>query len=293
MALQLKVKEDVEDGKKSMYKRILFSAVFIPLLFLVVIFDFFHGLLFFLFICLVSFLAGNEFFNLLIKVDKTGLSPGDRAWFVIPAPATIIMVYINNIFGWKHFNLLYLAGFFTIFLFTGILITRKNKKSFRIFLFAVSSLIYTGFFPLSMFLLHREPGGRFLVCMLFILGWMNDSSAYFIGYYFGRTRGIIKWSPNKSLEGYIGASVITILIAVSARFIMKGFTLYGFSGALIVGLLFSFTAPAGDLFESWLKRKALVKDSSSFLPGMGGVLDIFDSIFMSAPFYYIFIKSIY
>jgi len=292
MAFLNKFKQSVRSGNRSMYKRILLSVIFIPILALLVIFNFFNGFLFFLFLIVVSFLAGNEFFNLLVRMKKSGLSRKEKAWFIIPGPLTIITVYINSFFKWKYFGVFYLAVYFIIFLLAGIIITRGVKAGLRIFLFVFCGLIYTGFFPLCIFLLHIEPEGRFLVCMLFILGWINDSSAYFIGYYIGRIRGIIKWSPNKSLEGYLGAFAVTIIAAVSARFIVSERTPYGFTGALIVGLLFSFLAPAGDLFESWLKRRAGVKDSSSLLPGLGGVLDVFDSILMSAPFYYIFIKIV-
>jgi phosphatidate cytidylyltransferase len=62
---------------------------------------------------------------------------------------------------------------------------------------------------------------------------------------------------------------------------------------VVVGLVFSVCAPAGDIFESIVKRKAGFKDSSKFLPGLGGVLDIFDSILMTAPFYYVVLKFIF
>jgi phosphatidate cytidylyltransferase len=63
-----------------------------------------------------------------------------------------------------------------------------------------------------------------------------------------------------------------------------------FIESVATGLLISVLAPLGDICESIVKRKAGVKDSSGFLPGLGGVLDVFDSILLSVPFYYLLLK---
>jgi len=141
-----------------------------------------------------------------------------------------------------------------------------------------------------LFGLKQEGHGAVLVYFLFLLAWSNDAGAYFTGTFCGKTKGFIKASPNKSLEGYAGAFIVTMVIANAFKLIAKDHFPADFIHTNIIGIALSITAPSGDLVESMLKRRAGVKDSSHFLPGLGGVLDIFDSILLSTPVYYTLIR---
>jgi phosphatidate cytidylyltransferase len=119
----------------------------------------------------------------------------------------------------------------------------------------------------------REHGGFNLLIWTFIVTWSTDIGAYFAGRRFGRRKLAPSISPNKTQEGLYGG--------------MAAATLCGGAWALAAGLgnpllafppLLAIAAQMGDLFESWMKRRAGIKDSGNWLPGHGGVLDRLDGL---------------
>ncbi len=112
-----------------------------------------------------------------------------------------------------------------------------------------------------------------------------DIGAYLAGRMFGRRRFSPAISPGKTWEGMAGGAILSMI--VGAIFASKLGIMSGWSGALF-GLIFAFIGQMGDLAESMLKRDARLKDSSSAVPGFGGVLDIVDSPLMAAPFAMLF-----
>jgi phosphatidate cytidylyltransferase len=132
----------------------------------------------------------------------------------------------------------------------------------------------------------RLSFGAVYIYLLFLLAWISDAGAYFIGSRFGKIKGIVKLSPNKSLEGFIASFLLTIAVAIGFKLILSQKLPIGMKQMITLGLIVAVLAPLGDLLESWVKRRGGVKDSSKFLPGFGGVLDIFDSILFTAPFYF-------
>ena len=154
----------------------------------------------------------------------------------------------------------------------------------------VVSLIYTGLIPLLIVILRYNKHGDLLIYLLFLIVWINDASALFIGSKFGKIKGLIKYSPNKSLEGYVGSFVITIVISIIFKIIFYDRLCFSISGIVAISAIISVIGHLGDILESAIKRRAGVKDSSSLFLGLGGVLDIFDSVIASIPFYYVLIK---
>lgn len=132
--------------------------------------------------------------------------------------------------------------------------------------------------------------GAVLLVVPLVLTWINDSAAYFIGNRWGRHRLLPRISPGKSVEGAVGALVITILAAIPVVEIV-GRTVHLFDSidALLMGALVGVAAPCGDLIESSFKRDAGIKDTSGLIPGHGGILDRFDSLLVTVPafFYYL------
>ena len=119
------------------------------------------------------------------------------------------------------------------------------------------------------------------------LGWlivivaMTDSLAYVIGKNFGKKfikKGFCSTSPNKTWEGVIGG-----IISGSILGAFVGMVFYSFLGAVLISFIVSIFSVFGDLFESYLKRKAGVKDSGNILPGHGGILDRIDGYLFGAP----------
>ena len=105
-----------------------------------------------------------------------------------------------------------------------------------------------------------------------------DSSSYIFGSLFGKKSILIKISPSKTYEGLISGILITLLITFFLNNILSLYNLFEFLIYTNIFILFAFL---GDVFESYFKRKANIKDSSKLIPGHGGFFDRFDSFIMS------------
>ncbi len=115
--------------------------------------------------------------------------------------------------------------------------------------------------------------------------WIADSAAYFAGKRFGRRKLAPDISPGKTWEGAIGAFIAVAVYYLVLRFAFE--PVIAWPGALTGAVLFAVITVMsieGDLFESWIKRRAGVKDSGSLLPGHGGVLDRIDGLTATMPF---------
>jgi phosphatidate cytidylyltransferase len=109
--------------------------------------------------------------------------------------------------------------------------------------------------------------------------WAGDTAAIFVGRAIGKRLLAPKISPKKTVEGSI-ANLIACLLAAWGLGAWMGIPA---AQSIACGLAAGTLGQAGDLFESWLKRRADLKDSGSILPGHGGVLDRIDSILFTAP----------
>jgi phosphatidate cytidylyltransferase len=121
-----------------------------------------------------------------------------------------------------------------------------------------------------------------MIIALLVLIWITDTFAYFIGMTLGKHRNIFIVSPNKSLEGFIAG----IAFAFGFAFLFYKMGFLALKPALFAAFSAGIIGQFGDLFESLLKRDFGVKDSSSLLPGHGGLLDRFDSLMFAAPMFY-------
>ena len=129
--------------------------------------------------------------------------------------------------------------------------------------------------------LHRDPG---MLLALLAVVWIADSAAFFTGRRWGRHKLAPTISPGKTWEGVVGAFVAVILYAL----ILEQAVFPGLAGMRVGGLYLLVTCMTvlgilGDLFESWIKRQAGVKDSGTLLPGHGGVLDRIDALTAAIP----------
>ncbi len=126
-----------------------------------------------------------------------------------------------------------------------------------------------------------------LPCTLIFSIWINDTMAYVVGSFMGKTP-LSKISPKKTWEGTIGGAVLAVLIV---GLIAKSLDM-DFLKASVIALIASVAGTMGDLFESKLKRLAGVKDSGNFMPGHGGFLDRFDSLLIATPMVWLYIKLV-
>ncbi len=132
-----------------------------------------------------------------------------------------------------------------------------------------------------------NTSGLYLTLTSCFLIVASDIGSYFIGKSFGKT-SLSPISPSKTIEGLIGGITCSILLAILFAFLLSWES--PFLVGILFGTLISLMALVGDLIESMMKRDAKIKDSGTFLPGHGGILDRIDSyIFTPSVIYYIFV----
>lgn len=135
--------------------------------------------------------------------------------------------------------------------------------------------------------------GQLLVMYLVVVTKSADIGAYFVGMHVGRHKLFPRISPKKTWEGLLGG-IVTSIVASAVVYGCTGgslgvLTLHA-RDVVILGGLLSISGVVGDLFESLIKRSTNAKDSSSTIPGMGGLLDVLDSLLFGAPVMYLYAK---
>lgn len=137
--------------------------------------------------------------------------------------------------------------------------------------------------------------GRWLLLYAVLAAKFTDIGAYLVGCTLGRHKLIPRISPAKSWEGVAGGIFIStaagVLLAWGLRDVYSAFHLTPLR-AIPLGIFLSICAVVGDLTESLFKRAANVKDSGGVIPGMGGLLDVLDSILFTAPGLYLYLKLV-
>jgi len=130
------------------------------------------------------------------------------------------------------------------------------------------------------------PDGILLATFLLLVTKMGDVGAYLVGKSMGKNTLILRISPKKTLEGSMGGLFFSISAALISKLYLPFIPILHL---LAMGVLLGFLAQLGDLCESLIKRDCQVKDSGSHLPGMGGILDVIDSIIFATPIFYYYL----
>jgi phosphatidate cytidylyltransferase len=139
------------------------------------------------------------------------------------------------------------------------------------------------------------PGveGRFYLVYFIVITKFSDTGAYLVGSLIGKHKMIPRISPGKTWEGFGGALVMSIVVSLLFVYFL-GDHMHGMNWrhAVILGLLLGLAAVVGDLIESIFKREAGIKDSGKFFPGIGGILDLLDSLLFNAPIMYLYLRHV-
>lgn len=135
--------------------------------------------------------------------------------------------------------------------------------------------------------------GHYYLLYFVLITKFSDTGAYVVGSLIGKHKMIPRISPGKTWEGFAGAILISTMASlVFAHFFhqhMVGMTIVH---AVILGMILSVCAVAGDLIESLFKREAGIKDSGKLFPGIGGILDLLDSLLFNAPIMYLYLRHV-
>ena len=242
------------------------------------------------FFALLSFLALKEYFTI------TPTRRTDRR-IIFWAYLSIIGQYYFVAIGWYGLFVIWIPVYMFLFLpFRQILIgqtdgfienTAKVQWGMMLFVFSLSHMaqLLTLQKPLS----GEDIRGIELLFFLVFITQSNDILQFLWGKSMGKRPIVPKISPNKTVEGLLGAMVSTALLALLMRFLTP-FDIYQ---ALLVGALISLIGFIGDVVVSMIKRDVGIKDSSNLIPGHGGILDRVDSLTFTAPLFFHYVYYLY
>lgn len=241
------------------------------------------------FFALISYLALKEYFT-LIPTRRT-----DRR-IIFYAYLSIIFQYWFAGIGWYGMFIIWIPVYLFLLLpFRQVLIgetqgflenTSRVQWGLMMFVFGLSHLAYMISLPA---IAGHDVGGKELVLYLVLLTELNDVLQYLWGKAIGRHKIIPKVSPNKTIEGFVGAFITLTALAVVFSFLTPFTTLQ----AMMAGMLISGAGFVGDVVISMVKRDIGVKDSGNLLPGHGGILDRVDSLTYTAPLFFHFTYYLY
>ena len=256
----------------------------------------FFGLIVFFFVLLFPFgmeirypnalFAGAVLLITLIAVYELHNAISKKKELMIVGFIMACVICVGNI---THNLLPAILGLLVVYLFLSVVeFGREDVKI--VYMLGFATCVYSTFIStIANIKIEFSVAATFLP---FLLAWITDSGAYFVGCSIGKHKLIPKLSPKKTVEGAIGGLVACVLISLGyVWFLDKCFDISLFGGGdyykmLILSVIGSVISQLGDFASSAIKREFNVKDFGNILPGHGGVLDRFDSIIFVAPFVY-------
>jgi phosphatidate cytidylyltransferase len=192
--------------------------------------------------------------------------------------------------------------FFLLTVFARQMFTRLRKdEPLQTMAYTLFGLLYVlwlfNFITKIVYLLPRSDTGavtgQFYCLYLIVVTKFSDMGAYLVGSAVGRHQMIPHISPKKTWEGFCGALSLSLLASLGLFKLMPGhLSMLTWTHATLLGLLLGFAAVVGDLAESIIKRSTGVKDSGNFLPGIGGALDLIDSLLFTAPLLFFYLRLV-
>jgi phosphatidate cytidylyltransferase len=223
----------------------------------------------------------------LLELSKFAAAKGVKILLPISIPASILLATSSY---WLP--LLMLADAFVFFLLSFALMACFLYQRIRYGLSGVLvncgaacfSIIYLGLLGAFAPATYIAFGPWKLLMLIFVVKCC-DIGAYTAGRLFGKHKFSPVISPKKTWEGMAGGVVLATVVAVAFAVFCD---IMSWRLAIVFGVVFAFIGQLGDLAESMLKRDAETKDSSNNVPGFGGILDVVDSILITAPFGYLF-----
>jgi len=177
----------------------------------------------------------------------------------------------------------------------------RDDAPLRTMAYTLFGLLYVlwlyNFITKVVYVVPRSPSGavtgQFYVLYLIAITKFSDMGAYLTGSVIGRHQMVPHISPKKTWEGFAGALFFSLLASWGLFAIMpEHLSVLNWTHATVLGLLLGFAAVVGDLAESIIKRSTGVKDSGNFLPGIGGALDLIDSLLFTAPLLFFYLRLV-
>ena len=229
----------------------------------------------------------NEFFTL---VERKGIII--ERWLGLAVGLLIPISILTGFEPTKGWEL-----FFMVVVFVALFLTQMRRRDSSQAIVGISTalfgILYVSWslsFLIKLRFLEAPvlPSGAWLVALVLLSTKGGDMGAYFVGSAVGRHALIPRVSPSKTWEGMIGG----LLFSMGSALVLKGvFSEVPVKHLLILGLLLGALGQLGDLSESLIKRDCQVKDSGTLFPGMGGALDVLDSLLFTSPICYFYVHK--
>jgi len=259
-------------------KRIISSSILIGIIVGTIFIDWLCGLLVTIFIIIGLY----EFFTML---ENKGISI--YKYFGIGMGTVIPLSIVFRFETTKSWELLFIV---LALLFLILMQFRRRQNSGVIVAISTTlfGILYVSWFFSFLIKIRYLAHGIGLLSTVLLITKSGDIGAYLIGMRFGKTPLIPHISPKKSVEGAIGGLIFSVLGAL----VSKSFLHFNYLHLIFMGIFLGILGQLGDLSESLIKRDCQIKDSGNIFPGMGGVLDLVDSLLFTAPAFYFYTSII-
>jgi len=274
---------------KTLYKRLLTFFIGLPIVFGFVFINIYNHLplhFLMLFFAVAGAIEFCRMANNKVQIFPTWLIVTD---VVILWATCLAICLFSEKFPFLSFELILWVFSAEIIILFGIESFTAKTFETSIIKIALSTLIifYIGFLTTFITRISTLPNETLLLVLYFIFVFLCDSSAWFFGVLFGKSsRGVIAASPNKSVVGFIGGIVGSVVCGyIFTLFFPEVFNM-AFWKILLTGFFTAIASIIGDLVESVFKRSCEVKDSGKIIPGRGGSMDCLDSLILAAPVFY-------
>lgn len=264
----------------NLMNRIITSAI---LIFLIVVTMFILPDWFFCFV--VTLLTGVALYEFFKMVSNKGIFVY-KYFGILTGLLLPVIVYLKY-GGFVPDLEPFLIVVISLFVFVLQFIRKDNSQVLAGIAITLLGILYISWFFSFILRLKYLPNGSYLVSFLLLVTKAGDTGAYFTGSLAGRHNLVPRISPKKTVEGTLGGFLASIATAFLARGLLPGSS---FIDLLMLGILLGVLSQIGDLSESLIKRDCQVKDSAAYLPGLGGVLDVIDSLLFTTPIFYFYVR---
>ena len=254
--------------------RVIAAAALIPVLLVIVLIA--PAILTAIVLGILCAIAAYELLN------GTGLVRGVRLTAYTAVMAFLVPIWCY--YGMEHLWALLAVMIYFVLLFAELLISHAKLRLERLAVCIVGGMLIPYMLSALVRIMHMDLS-RYLILIPFILAFLSDSGAYFIGCSFGRHKLAPIISPNKSVEGLVGGVVFAVVGMLLYCWILNlAFDMQvSYAFAVTYGFIGSLAGAFGDLCFSAIKRQCGIKDYGNLIPGHGGILDRFDSVIVVAP----------
>lgn len=225
---------------------------------------------------------------LRISIDNSKQSYAYKvAWFLLVLFIILQAGWLTSIDSLIQNILVPISVLFWLFVATYMVYQGQTHTKKNTALLSVAGVITSISLWYSLTTIFNKNGAWFLISLMALI-WLADTSAYFAGKRLGKRKLAPKVSPGKTIEGAQGGIIAGVIWMIVTGFYENSFSYalvdkYGWILMIIISVFLAALSIVGDLFESLLKRRSKVKDSSNLLPGHGGVYDRIDALYPVAP----------